>query len=226
MLAAAVMLAVVAAGCGTRGSKADLAHGKALFIQKCGACHTLARAGTKGIRGPNLDAAFSAARSQGFGSSGIRGVVRDQISHVRRGSVMPLNLVTGTDARDVAAYVGYAAGRPGKDTGALATAGQGGGGTNGKAIFTANGCASCHTLSDAAATGTVGPNLNTLKSSAAKFGKQLHETPQQYVEQSIKDPNAFVVPGYQKGIMPGNFGSALEPAQITALVKYLLSVSH
>ena len=222
----AVALAGLIVGCGGRGPKADLAHGKTLFVQKCGSCHTLARAGTKGTQGPNLDAAFTEARAQGFKDSGIQGVVRDQISHVRRGSIMPLNVVTGKDAHDVAAYVGYAAARPGRDSGALATAGQGGGGNNGKAIFTANGCNSCHTLSDAGSTGTVGPNLNTLASSAAKYGKQLNETPTQYVTQSIKDPNAFVVPGYPKGVMPSNFGSALKPSQINALVKYLLSVSH
>ena len=111
-------------GCGSRGSHPDLINGKTLFTQKCGACHTLARAGTKGIQGPNLDAAFAVDRAQGFESSGIEGVVHDQISHVRRGSIMPNNLVTGDDARDVAAYVGYAAGLPGKDSGALAAAGQ------------------------------------------------------------------------------------------------------
>lgn len=114
----------VIAGCGGRGNNADLVHGKTLFVQKCGSCHTLARAGTKGIQGPNLDAAFHVARAQGFGSSGIKGVVLSQISHVRRGSIMPLNLVRGNDARDVAAYVGYAASKPGKDTGDLAAAGQ------------------------------------------------------------------------------------------------------
>jgi len=115
---------VLAAGCGTRGNKADLVNGKTLFVQKCGSCHTLARADTKGIQGPNLDAAFQSMRAQGFGPSGIRGVVRDQISHVRRGSIMPLNLVKGDNARDVAAYVAFAAAKPGKDSGALATAGQ------------------------------------------------------------------------------------------------------
>ena len=38
---------------------------------------------------------------------------------------MPANLVTGTDAEDVAAYVAQAAARPGQDTGRLATIGQG-----------------------------------------------------------------------------------------------------
>ena len=49
--------------------------------------------------------------------------MHDQIPHPRRGSIMPKNLVTGDDARDVAAYVALVAGAPGKDSGALAAAG-------------------------------------------------------------------------------------------------------
>jgi uncharacterized cupredoxin-like copper-binding protein len=123
-LPVAMAVAAIAAGCGARGTKSDLVNGKTLFVHKCGSCHTLARANTKGIQGPNLDAAFAVARQQGLGVSGIKGVVRDQISHVRRGSIMPLNLVRGDDARDVAAYVSFAAAKPGKDSGDLATAGQ------------------------------------------------------------------------------------------------------
>ena len=125
VLALPVVFAVVAlaAGCGGRGSQPNLVNGKTLFVQKCGSCHTLARANTKGIQGPNLDAAFFEARRQGFEDSGIKGVVYNQISHVRRGSIMPLNLVKGKNARDVAAYVGFAAGNPGKDSGELANAG-------------------------------------------------------------------------------------------------------
>jgi len=123
-LPVALLAGLVAVGCGSHSSHADLVNGKTLFVQKCGACHTLARANTKGIQGPNLDAAFVVARQDGFKDSGIKGVVLNQISHVRRGSIMPNNLVSGEDARDVAAYVGFAAGLPGKDSGELATAGQ------------------------------------------------------------------------------------------------------
>jgi cytochrome c oxidase subunit II len=106
--------------------------------------------------------------------------------------------------------------------------GGGGGAANstaaGKAVFTANGCGGCHTLADAGSSGSAGPNLNNLKSDAAKYGKQLGESPQQYVTQSIKDPNAFVVPNFSKGIMPTTFGSSLNPQQLSSLVSYLLSV--
>lgn len=101
----------------------------------------------------------------------------------------------------------------------------GGGAAQGKQLFAANGCGGCHTLSAAGGNGTVGPNLNNLAADAAKYGKQLGESPQQYVTQSIKDPGKFTVPGFPKGVMPSKFGQQLSPQQVNALVKYLLSVS-
>jgi plastocyanin len=120
------LAAVALAGCGSgTDDSADLVNGKKLFIGRgtCGSCHTLARAGTKGTQGPNLDAAFENARRSGFGDSVIEGVVRDQIAHPRRGSIMRPNLVKGDNRRDVAAYVASAAGRSGQDTGLLASVG-------------------------------------------------------------------------------------------------------
>jgi hypothetical protein len=40
--------------------------------------------------------------------------------------------------------------------------------------------------------------------------------------QSIEDPNAIIVPGFPKSVMPQNFKSQLGPAKIDALVQYLL----
>ncbi|HEX6460093.1 MAG TPA: cytochrome c oxidase subunit II [Thermoleophilaceae bacterium] len=111
--------------------------------------------------------------------------------------------------------------------GGAAGGGAGGGGAvaaQGKQLFTANGCGGCHTLAAAGGNGTVGPNLNNLAASAAKFGKQLGETPQQYVSESIANPGKFTVPGFPKGVMPSTFGQQLSPQQLDALVKYLLSV--
>jgi plastocyanin len=117
---AAVALALAACG----RDSADLVQGKTLFVNRCGACHTLGRASTKGTQGPNLDDAFASARRDGMSSKTVEGVVEHQIGYPRRGSIMPADLVTGAKATDVAAYVGYAAGVPGKDTGELASAGQ------------------------------------------------------------------------------------------------------
>jgi mono/diheme cytochrome c family protein len=122
-LALAAALPLLVAGCG-REHQADLVNGKAMFVQKCSSCHTLKRANAQGVQGPNLDEAFQTARADGMTASTVRGVVRRQIANVRRGSIMPPNLVTGADAADVAAYVGLVAGQAGEDKGALVSAGK------------------------------------------------------------------------------------------------------
>lgn len=116
--------AVVLAGCGSdvKGGHADLVKGKQLFVQRCGACHTLARAGTRGTVGPDLDEAFAQSLSEGFKRSMVRGVVKEQILYPSRSGQMPAKLVTGQSATDIASYVADAAAKPGQDTGALATA--------------------------------------------------------------------------------------------------------
>ena len=124
VLGAAVLVAL--GGCEVKRGQPDLVDGKRLFVSKCGSCHVLGRADTKGKVGPNLDQAFQAALGSGFGRSSVRGIVEKQILYPSRNGQMPAKLVTGRDAQDVAAYVAAVAARPGKDTGALATAVGGG----------------------------------------------------------------------------------------------------
>ena len=121
-LGAALLVLPLASACG-REAGTDLANGKTKFVERCGSCHVLDRAGTTGVQGPNLDQAFGPARGQGFNQRTVEGVVKRQIAFVRKNSTMPPNLVKGEDASDVAAYVAYVAGEPGKDTGLLASAG-------------------------------------------------------------------------------------------------------
>ena len=180
-VASVLLLAVlVAAGCGGGGlvpaSSGDLTQGKALFVERCGSCHTLADAGTQGKIGPNLDDAFAADRAQGFEEETILQVVHEQIAYPGIGLGMPANLVTGADADSVAAYVARYAGNTGippsapvAGQSAAATTGgatgastAAGGAIDGKATFTQN-CASCHTLAAAGSSGNVGPNLDDLK---------------------------------------------------------------
>jgi mono/diheme cytochrome c family protein len=122
--AIAASATVVLAGCGSdiKGDHADLVTGKQLFVQRCGACHVLERADTRGTVGPDLDASFSQSLSEGFRRSVVRGVVREQILYPSISGEMPAKLVTGQDATDVAAYVAASAAKPGQDTGALASA--------------------------------------------------------------------------------------------------------
>jgi plastocyanin len=124
------VIALAAAGCGTSGvvsRDADLVAGKQQFVEKCGACHTLNRAGTTGTTGPNLDDAFRQGLSEGFGRDGIQGAVHAQILHPARldpdnPAYMPPNLVKGDAAFDVAAYVAQSVAKGGDDQGLLASA--------------------------------------------------------------------------------------------------------
>ena len=137
----------------------DLVNGKTQFVQKCGACHTMKRAGTQGVQGPNLDNAFISDRKVGMNSETIEGVTLRQIKFPLRKSIMPPDLVTGQDAKDVAAYVALAAGAGGEDTGRLAQAGKPKGGgkpveaQNGEAQITAPGGLAFNTAAIIAAPG-------------------------------------------------------------------------
>jgi mono/diheme cytochrome c family protein len=221
-----VAAALLVAGCGTggvasAGGPPDTQSGQQLFSQKCGSCHTLSAAGTAGTIGPNLDDAFAASVAEGYPQSSIENVVLDQI-RLGSGQVatyttsknfvqhclppnsakcyatpMPADIVTGQDAIDVAAYVASVAGQGGFTTsGGFASLG-----TDGAAIFKGAGCAGCHTLSAAGASGTTGPNLDQLKPSAAVVAHQV------------------MVGG---GLMPA-FQGKLSPAQIQAVAKYVAS---
>lgn len=213
---AAAGVALVATGCGR--DESDLVNGKQLFVENCGTCHALERAGTSATQGPNLDEAFGPAREDGLGEETIEGVVQRQIANVRRGSIMPEDLVTGDDARDVAAYVAAVAGVPGEDTGQLASAGLAGT-TDPEQIFTSAGCGGCHTFAPAGTTASVGPSLDELAQAASQRPGQ---SPEQYVEEAIVEPDALVVQGFPAGTMPSTYGELLDPEQLDLLVDYLL----
>ena len=88
----------------------NLEGGKELFVTNCGACHTLARAGTDGIVGPDLDDILgqgtpesnqqrvASAIKKGFNSPGFQGY-------------MPAGILEGEDADLVANFVARVAGQ-------------------------------------------------------------------------------------------------------------------
>jgi cbb3-type cytochrome c oxidase subunit III len=211
--ACAVLIAAIAAtGCGTTGlpeaGSGDADQGKVLFKANCAQCHTLADAGTRGVIGPNLDDAFRQSRVDGLGDLTIKSVVRDQIAypveHPTTGAPgMPADIVTGEDADSVALYVGTVAGLPVRPQPGAAAGGAGGGAggeaPDGKAIFAEAGCAGCHTLAAAGASGTVGPNLD-----------------------DAKPPKALVIDRVTngKGVMP-SFKDSYSAEQIEAVADYV-----
>jgi mono/diheme cytochrome c family protein len=85
----------------------------------------------------------------------------------------------------------------------------------GKTLFASNGCGSCHTFGPAGTSGKVGPDLDNLASDAKKAGQPLDD----YVHESIVDPDAYVVPGFPKGTMPPF--SSLSPEQVDDLVAFV-----
>jgi mono/diheme cytochrome c family protein len=211
----AVALTLAVAACGR--DEPDLSNGKAQFVEKCGSCHTLGRAGTAGTQGPSLDKAFQTALADGMNRETIEGIVHRQILHPRKNSTMPPALVKGDDARDVSAYVGFAAAKSGDDAGALASAGLAQAKT-GDQIFTAAGCAGCHTFGPAGSNGTIGPNLDEL--AAAAGNRENGKSAEDYVRESLTKPEAFLAPGFGNA-MP-SFDGRLTDEQIQALVDYLL----
>jgi mono/diheme cytochrome c family protein len=211
----AVAVTLPLAACGR--DEPDLSKGKAEFVEKCGSCHALSRAGTAGTQGPSLDKAFQTALADGIDRDTVQGIVHDQILHPRKGSIMPADLVTGEDAHDVAAYVAFAAAKSGNDQGALASAGLAQA-KSGEQIFTAAGCAGCHTFGPAGSNGTIGPDLDDLQAAATKYAK--NQTPEEYVRDSIVQPDAFLVPGFGNA-MP-SFEGRLTDEQIQTLTEYLL----
>lgn len=176
--ACAALVSLALNGCGTGGytSEGNQGVGKQRFIDRCGGCHTLADAGTVQTIGPNLDDAFAQAREAGMTSATFTQVVANQIRFPIENTSTGAPGMPGLDmtlpscddvegdafcvpdqdqaVRDVAVYVGAVAG-----TGVAAERPA-----DGKSIFTTT-CGSCHTLSDAGTSGTVGPNLDSSKPS-------------------------------------------------------------
>jgi mono/diheme cytochrome c family protein len=218
---------VALGGCAIKHPTANLVQGKVLFSKTCGSCHTLSHASTSGTTGPNLDDAFRQDRADGLKSASVQGLVDYWIKFPNTQGVMPAMLYSGQKAQDVAAYVAAVAGKPGQDTGALASAG-GVTGTSpaaGKQVFTGiGGCGSCHTLDAAGTTGTVGPNLDKdLRTSCATAqSKQVRGASlAQCIMTAIVKPYAYLPAGYKAGVMPANFGTSLTKGEITALVNFL-----
>jgi cytochrome c551/c552 len=106
----------------------------------------------------------------------------------------------------------------GSTGGGKSTGGTTGDANAGKAVFASAGCAGCHTLSQAGASGTIGPNLNTaIKGDAGS-------TPlPQFIKDSIVNPDAVIAKGYSAGIMPTSFGSSLSSTDINNLVALIMS---
>ena len=221
-------VAVLSSGCGDVGQTGiakggDLGQGKQLFVTKCGGCHKLEDAGTKGTTGPDLDGAFAGPRAQHFKLNTIKQVVYDQIYHAA--APMPRKLVTGADADSVAAYVASVAGANGGAPPTVTAGGSpggGGAGAQGASFYESLGCVGCHSLNGSPGTG---PTFKGLYGSKVQLSTgQTVTADDAYLLQSILDPDKQIVKGFQKGIMSATIPPGSVPeAKAKSLVAFIKS---
>jgi cytochrome c2 len=220
----AALIVAVGSGCGTGGPAegGDANQGKKLFMGegKCGGCHELKDAASAGQIGPNLDEAFQQDKAEGYEESGIQNVVLDQIRFPRRGSVMPADLVEGDDAEDVAAYVAKcAAADPNDEQDKLACPGIVAK-PGGEGLYTSLGCQGCHSIDGSRSTG---PTLKGVFGSTTTLTNgQKVKVDEQYLMESILDPDKQIVKGYQPGVMSAVIQKGRVPQdQAQQLVDYI-----
>jgi cytochrome c oxidase subunit 2 len=76
-------------------------------------------------------------------------------------------------------------------------------------------CSGCHKLDSVNWAGVTGPNLNGIGDTAVRRAASAGVTsPAEYIAQSIRHPNAYIVPGYNAGVMPQFGADAEEPAVV------------
>jgi cytochrome c1 len=88
---------------------------------------------------------------------------------------------------------------------------------DGQTVFLTAGCTGCHSLAGVANEGFIGPNLTGLPDRAGE--RVVGLSAEEYVRQSVLDPQAYAVEGYGE-VMPT---LPLDTAEVDALVEFLLS---
>jgi mono/diheme cytochrome c family protein len=87
----------------------NLEEGKALFVTNCGSCHTLYKAGTDGVVGPNLDELLAPPSPTPPDPATIEPRVLSAVEN-GVGGRMPKGILTGPQAEEVANFVAQVAG--------------------------------------------------------------------------------------------------------------------
>ncbi len=90
----------------------------------------------------------------------------------------------------------------------------------GQQAYLARGCGACHTIAGVSG-GEVGPPLTNIGAAAEQRIEGY--TAEEYIRESILNPNAFVLEGFQPNIMPQNFSQLLGEAELENIINYLLA---
>jgi cytochrome c oxidase subunit II len=99
----------------------------------------------------------------------------------------------------------------------------------GQQLVAQNGCTSCHSI-DGSSTG-IAPTWKGLYQSQVKLSGGTNVAPgtvvtadEAYLTESIVNPSAKIVNGFQDNVMPKTFGTALSQSQISDIVAYIESL--
>lgn len=96
-------------------------------------------------------------------------------------------------------------------------------------------CSGCHVLEPVGWAGLTGPSLNGIGDTAVRRASTNGlGSPEEYLAQSLRHPNAYIVPGYNRGVMPqfgaepeepavvdGAYYAAMPDSDLVAIVSYL-----
>ena len=94
--------------------------------------------------------------------------------------------------------------------------------------FAAGGCVACHSIKGVGGgQATIGPPL--FQTGAIAADRRPGPTPEAYIEESILDPGAFIMPNCPtgpclEGVMPQTFGETLTADQLATIVDYLAAL--
>jgi cytochrome c oxidase subunit 2 len=101
--------------------------------------------------------------------------------------------------------------------------------SRGRVLFMELGCVACHRTDPAATAPTIGPSLWRVLGRVERFADGTSATVDaDYLRQSMEDPDARTVAGFERGVMIAGLGSARErlrdPEVVEALVRYVTSL--
>ncbi len=92
--------------------------------------------------------------------------------------------------------------------------------SGGEQAFTGEGgCSACHSLDSGVR--IVGPSLSGVASRAATL--KVDYSAEMYLYESLAYPDAYVVEGFQRGLMPAGFKQRLSEHQLADLVAFLMT---
>jgi cytochrome c2 len=188
-----------------------VAYGELLFQMSCSACHTIEE--DLDMVGPSLMYIEDVAGTRILGYTAeeyLYESIVDPEAYIVDGfpeNIEPQDFATRFTEEEIDALIAYllvpSSGDP----------------INGEQLFMMMGCSACHDTDKGIQ--LVGPSLMNIEDVA---GTRIEGyTAEEYLYESIVNPNAYIVEYFQAGIEPQTFGDMLTDQQIYDIIAYLLA---